>query len=99
MAPPGGGPMPGGAPGGAGGDVAKEAGTWLIIGVIAGFFCCCLGWLGAFFQYQAKDLATKGNLAEAQAKQKTGKTIIIVSVVIGILIWILNIVLNVMQNM
>jgi H+/Cl- antiporter ClcA len=88
--------MPGGAPGG---DVAKEAGTWLIIGVIAGFFCCCLGWVGAFFQYQAKDLATKGNMAEAQSKQKTGKTIIIVAVVIGVLIWILNIVMQVMAQM
>lgn len=95
MAPPGG--MPGGAPGG--GDVAKEAGTWLIIGAVAGFFCCCLAWLGAFFSYQAKDMASKGQMAEAAAKLKTGKTIVIVAIVVGLLLNITAVILNVAQSM
>jgi hypothetical protein len=87
MAPPGGGPMYGGAPGGGSNPVESEATTWLIIAAAITFFCCCnpLSLIGAVFAFQAKDLASKGNLPEATAKLKIAKTLTIVGVALGAL--------------
>lgn len=86
MAPPGGGPMFGGPPGGGGSsELESQSMTWLIIAAAVTFFCCCnpFSIIGAVFAFQAKDLASKGNVADAEAKLKLAKTLTIVGVVLG----------------
>ena len=87
MAPPGGGPMMGGPPGGANPELKKQAQTWLIISVVTAFFCgnWCFGGIGAIMAYLAGQAVDQGNIADAQGKLKWAKILTIIGVVLGIL--------------
>jgi hypothetical protein len=88
MAPPGGGPMPGGPPGAVGGneELKKQAKTWMIISFVS-MFCCtsCFGLIGGIFCYMASSAIDQGNIADAESKLKWGKIITIVGFVLGVI--------------
>jgi len=86
MAPPGGGGMLGGAPGGGNAELSKQAKTWLIISAVSALCCTgCFGVVGAVFCYLAMQAADQGNVSDAEAKLKWGKIITIVGVALGVL--------------
>ena len=87
LAPPGGGGMLGGPPGGANPELAKQCKTWLIISAVSAVVCCngCFGIIAAVLCYLAMQAADQGNVADAEAKLKWGKIIAIVGIALGAL--------------
>ncbi len=85
--------------GGSGDDIAKQAGTWLILGIVSAL-CCCLpaGIVGAVFANQAKTFAAQGDMANAQQKLKTAKMVTIIGAAIGVVLIIASVIFQVVMG-
>jgi len=88
MAPPGGGPMMGGAPGGPNAELKKQSQTWLIISIVSFLFCGsgCFGMIAAIMAYLAGQAVDQGNIPDAESKLKWSKILTIVGVVLFLLL-------------